>query len=69
MMDALCTTFRQQLISWVPYLFVYLGNELRPLEPEKERALLTFLKQMEAHLIEQGSIQAVGFRYVGTVQA
>lgn len=69
MMDALCTTFRQQFVSWVPYLFVYLGNGLRPLEPEKERALLVFLKQMEAHLIGQESIQAVGFRYVGTVQA
>lgn len=65
MMQALHVHFRQQHFSWAPYLFVYLGNGLRAVPPEKERALLTFLRDMEQHLIETERIQAVGFRYVG----
>jgi ubiquinone/menaquinone biosynthesis C-methylase UbiE len=65
MQQALHAHFRQLHFSWTPYLFVYLGNGLRPLPPEKERALLTFLRDMEQHLITTERIQAVGFRYVG----
>lgn len=65
MMHALHTTFHQQQTSWVPYLFVYVGNDILPVSPEKERALIGFLKNMEQYLIETGVIQAVGFRYVG----
>ena len=68
MHQTLQATFHQQHFSWFPYLFVYVGNSMRKTLPaEKEHALLTFLKNIEQHLIEQASIQAVGFRYVGTV--
>lgn len=69
MLQALQTTFVQQALSWVPYLFVYLGNGIRCANPEQERALLTFLKNTEQLLIEKEYIQAVGFRYVGRVQS
>ncbi len=62
------TTFHEQFFSWVPYLFVYIGNEIRHATPEKERSLLTFLRNMEQYLTEKGAIQAVGFRYVGSVR-
>jgi ubiquinone/menaquinone biosynthesis C-methylase UbiE len=65
MQQALGAHFRQLHFSWTPYLFVYLGNGLRAVPPEKERALLTFLRDMEQHLITSERIQAVGFRYVG----
>jgi len=65
MLQALQVHFHQQHFSWVPYLFVYLGNSIRKVAPEKERALLTFLRDMEQHLIATERIQAVGFRYVG----
>jgi 2-polyprenyl-3-methyl-5-hydroxy-6-metoxy-1,4-benzoquinol methylase len=68
MMHAFSLTFSQQFVSWVPYLFVYIGNGIRSISPEKERALITFLKNMEQHGIDTEMIQAVGFRYVGTVQ-
>ena len=67
MMHALNAAFHQQHISWVPYLFVYIGNSIQPLPQEKERELITFLRNIEQHLIDTETIQAVGFRYVGTV--
>ena len=67
--QAFQTNFHEQFSSWVPYLFVYIGNEIRHTTPEKERALLTFLRNMEHHLTKEGTIQAVGFRYVGGVNA
>jgi 2-polyprenyl-3-methyl-5-hydroxy-6-metoxy-1,4-benzoquinol methylase len=68
MVQAFSLTFAQQLVSWVPYLFVYIGNGIRSVSPEKERALIVFLKNMEQHGIDTEMIQSVGFRYVGTVQ-
>lgn len=68
MMHAFHSTFHQQHVSWAPYLFVYIGNRIRLVPPEKERALIAFLRNMEQYLIETETIQAVGFRYVGTVQ-
>jgi 2-polyprenyl-3-methyl-5-hydroxy-6-metoxy-1,4-benzoquinol methylase len=68
MLQALQTTFEQQFSSWVPYLFVYIGNGIRATSPEQERRLLHFLKSMEQHLIDKGYINAVGFRYIGTVR-
>lgn len=65
MLTLLRTTFQEQRFAWVPYLFIYIGNHIRHAPPERLPALLTFLKNREAHLIEQGQIQAVGFRYVG----
>ena len=35
--------------------------------PEQERELLTFLKRMEQYLIDHVAINAVGFRFVGSV--
>jgi hypothetical protein len=35
--------------------------------PEQERALITFIRDIEDYLSEKGYIQAVGFRYVGQV--
>lgn len=67
MLQALHAHFRQQHLSWTPYLFVYLGNGIREVAPEKQRALLTFLRDMEQHLVARGRIQAIGFRYVGHV--
>ncbi|HZO75831.1 MAG TPA: class I SAM-dependent methyltransferase [Ktedonobacteraceae bacterium] len=67
MMQALRSTFHEQHFSWVPYLFVYIGNSLCHATAEQERACITFLKHMEQYLIEKESIQAVGFRYVGSV--
>ena len=69
MMQALQAHFHQHYVSWVPYLFVYLGNGLRPVPQEQERALITFLREREQQLIDLGSIQAVGFRYAGLVPA
>ncbi|SRR6266496_1016217 len=69
MLQAFQTTFHQQFVSWVPYLFVYMGNALRETSPEQTHALIAFLKNMEQHLIAKEYIQAVGFRYVGTVRA
>lgn len=68
MAQALHTNFHQQFASWFPYLFVYIGNGILPVSPEKEQALITFLRNMEEHLIKTDAIQAVGFRYVGTVR-
>ncbi len=53
--------------AWAPYLFVYLGNRIRHAAPEQEREMLTFLKGMEQYLIDHRAIQAVGFRFVGSV--
>ena len=67
MMPALHGTFHERYFAWVPYLFVYIGNGIRQVAPEQERELLTFLKRMEQYLIEHEAIQAVGFRFVGSV--
>lgn len=67
MMFALHGTFHEHMFAWVPYLFVYIGNGIRHASPEQERELLTFLKRMEQYLIEHEAIQAVGFRFVGSV--
>ena len=67
MMSALHGTCHERLFAWVPYLFVYIGNGIRHAAPEQERELLTFLKRMEQYLIEHRAIQAVGFRFVGSV--
>lgn len=67
MAKALQTTFREQFFAWVPYLFVYVGNGIRHATPEQQRALIAFFKNMEQHMNEKGFMQAVGFRYVGSV--
>ena len=67
MMSALHGTFHERLFAWVPYLFVYIGNGIRQMAPEQERELLIFLKRMEQYLIDHQAIQAVGFRFVGSV--
>jgi 2-polyprenyl-3-methyl-5-hydroxy-6-metoxy-1,4-benzoquinol methylase len=67
MIQAFQATFQEQHSSWVPYLFVYVGNAIRHTTAEQERAFITFLKNMEQYLIEKEYIQAVGFRYVGNV--
>ena len=67
MMSALHGTFHERLFAWVPYLFVYIGNGIRQVASEQGRELLTFLKRMEQYLIEHEDIQAVGFRFVGSV--
>ena len=69
MLSALEQTFPRQSFSWVPYLFVYIGNGIRHVAPEQEGSLLTFLKNMEQYNIEKGHIQAVGFRYVGRLDS
>lgn len=61
------TAFHEQFSAWVPYLFVYIGSVIHTTTPEQEREVITFLKQTEQHLIAKGYIQAVGFRYVGSV--
>ncbi len=67
MLLTLRTAFREQVFAWVPYLFVYIGNRIRQVTPEQERALIAFLKNMEQHQIAKGHMQAVGFRFVGSV--
>jgi len=67
MMSALHGTFHEHFFACVPYLFVYIGNGIRHAAPEQERELLTFLKGMEQYLIEHRTIQAVAFRFVGSV--
>ncbi len=67
MVQAFERTFHRLHSSWVPYLFVYIGNGLRHTTAEQERAFITFLRNMEQHLIEKESLQAVGFRSVGKV--
>ncbi len=67
MLLALRATFREQFFSWVPYLFVYVGNRIRFATAEQARALIAFLRNMEAYLSEKGDMQAVGFRYVGSI--
>ena len=65
MISLLKTNFHEQFFSWVPYLFVYIGNGIRQASPKTEQKLLTFIKSIEKEQIERGYIQAVGFRYVG----
>jgi ubiquinone/menaquinone biosynthesis C-methylase UbiE len=67
MMSVLHGICHEHLFAWVPYLFVYIGNGIRHAAPEQERELLTFLKRMEQYLIEHEAINAVGFRFVGSV--
>jgi ubiquinone/menaquinone biosynthesis C-methylase UbiE len=67
MISALQGTFHEHFFAWAPYLFVYIGNGIRHAPPEQERGLLTFLKRMEQYLVDHGAIQAVGFRFVGSV--
>ncbi|HLG65945.1 MAG TPA: class I SAM-dependent methyltransferase [Ktedonosporobacter sp.] len=65
MLHACRATFEELHFSWVPYLFVYIGNAIHTASAEQERACITFLRNMEQYLIERASIQAVGFRFVG----
>ena len=67
MMSALHGICHERLFAWVPYLFVYIGNGICQVAPEQERELLTFLKRMEQYLVEHEAINAVGFRFVGSV--
>ena len=67
MMSELHGACHEHLFAWVPYLFVYIGNGIRHAAPEQERELLTFLKGMEQYLVEHEAMQAVGFRFVGSV--
>jgi 2-polyprenyl-3-methyl-5-hydroxy-6-metoxy-1,4-benzoquinol methylase len=67
MLQVLHATFHEQFRSWVPYLFVSIANGIRHTTTEQEHALIAFLRNMEQHLIEKEQIQAVGFRYVGSV--
>ncbi len=67
MLSVLHGACHECLFAWVPYLFVYIGNGIRHAAPEQERELLTFLKGMEQYLIEHTAIQAVAFRFVGSV--
>jgi ubiquinone/menaquinone biosynthesis C-methylase UbiE len=67
MMSALHGACHERLFAWVPYLFVYIGNGIRQVTPGQERELLIFLKHMEQYLIEHRALQAVGFRFVGSV--
>ena len=67
MSSVLRDTFHECFFAWVPYLFVYIGNGIRHVSAEQERELLIFLKRMEHYLIDYGAIQAVGFRFVGSV--
>lgn len=64
---ALRTLFHEQFFAWVPYLYVYVGNRISQATPEQERALIAYLKNMEQYLTKQGFMQAVGFRYVGSL--
>ncbi len=67
MMSALHGTCHEHLFAWASYLFVYLGNRIRHVSVEQERELLIFFKRMEQYLIDHEAIQAVGFRFVGSV--
>jgi len=67
MMSALHGICHERFFAWVPYLFVYIDNGMRHAAPGQERELLTFLKRMEQYLIDHEAIQAVGFRFVGSV--
>lgn len=67
MMSVLHGACHERLFAWVPYLFVYIGNGIRHAAPEQERELLTFLKGMEQYLVEHRALQAVAFRFVGSV--
>jgi SAM-dependent methyltransferase len=67
MMSVLHGACHERLFAWVPYLFVYIGNGIRHVAPEQEQELLTFLKHMEQYLSEHGAMQAVAFRFVGSV--
>jgi 2-polyprenyl-3-methyl-5-hydroxy-6-metoxy-1,4-benzoquinol methylase len=67
MIQAFRATFHEQLFSWAPYLFVYVGNGIRHATAEQEHASITFLRNMEQYFIEKEYIQAVGFRYVGYI--
>ena len=64
---ALRTMFREQFFSWVPYLYVYIANRISHATPEQAQALIAHLKNMEQYLTEKGFMQAVGFRYVGSL--
>jgi ubiquinone/menaquinone biosynthesis C-methylase UbiE len=64
---ALRTVFHKQFFAWIPYLYMYVGNRISHSTPEQERALIAYLKNMEQYLTDKGFMQAVGFRYVGSV--
>jgi hypothetical protein len=66
-MSALHGTYHGHFFAWAPYLFVYIGNGIRQAAPGQEREPLAFLKRMEQYLIEHGAMQAVVFRFVGSV--
>lgn len=66
MSSALDTVFHKQYFSWVPYLYVYIGNRISHATPEQEEALIAYLRNMEQYLTEKEFMQAVGFRYVGS---
>jgi 2-polyprenyl-3-methyl-5-hydroxy-6-metoxy-1,4-benzoquinol methylase len=66
MIQAFRANFQEELFSWMPYLFVYIGNTIRHATAEQEDATITFLRNIEQYLIEKEYIQAVGFRYVGS---
>jgi hypothetical protein len=65
MLQAFQAMFQEQHSSWVPYLFVYVGNAICNTTAEQERAFITFLKSMEQYLIEKEYIQAVDSAMLG----
>jgi SAM-dependent methyltransferase len=62
---ALQNAFYEHFFTWTPYLFVYIGNGIRNTTPTQEQELLTFIKNMEQHMIEQDYMQSVSFRFAG----
>jgi len=59
-------SYHKQFFAWVPYLFVYIGSGIRHVSPQKEEEFIAFVKGVEKYLIDKGSMQPVGLRYVGS---
>ena len=65
----LARAFRQLHFSWATYLVVRLGNALPGRDTPVHDKWLTQMKDVEAQAIAAGAIQAVAFRYAGTLAA
>ncbi len=59
-------TFDQTHFSWEPFMYTRIANRAAGLPQERHDRLVPFLADLECLQFEQGAIQAVCYRFLGT---
>lgn len=68
MRSALLEGFEERHFAWGPYLFVRLANVLLPPQHRGPEPHVRLLRDLETLHVMRGSIQALGFRFVGAAR-